>query len=182
MITGLMNGLLWRFVIQSIPISQPQISISKIYCNPIIAGKEQVTVNAKGKSERIFVDLEAMYHSPEIDGSELCSEELMAASRGWLGMTWEPEVNHSTLDPEDERFEVFVGVEEVPPEPEPSVSLNFQEKLVIARDPPMVDENGVAIQPPKQGRNRRIKTVEVNETQISKLHDFISPQYADRNS
>jgi checkpoint serine/threonine-protein kinase len=173
MIIGLMDGLLWRFVIQSIPISQPQMSISKTHPNSIIAVKEQVTVNAKGRSERIYVDLEAMYPTPEIDGSELCSEELMAASRGWIDATWEPEVSHVILDDENERFDVFVGVEEMLPEPEPSLSRNFQEKLVIARDPPMVDENGVAIQPPKQGRNRRIKTMEVNETQISKLYDYI---------
>mgnify|MGYP001597814925 FL=1 len=31
----------------------------------------------------------------------------------------------------------------------------------------MVDENGMAIEQPKHGRGRRIKTMEVNETQIS---------------
>lgn len=169
MITGLMIALLWRFVIQSIPISQPQISISRSHSNSIIAVKEQVTVNATGRSERIFVDLEAMYPTPEIDGSELSSEELMAAHRGWLDLTWEPETSHGMVDQEDERFDVFVGVEQILPVP--SLTSDFQEKLVIARDPPMVDENGVATEPPKQGRNRRIKTVEVNETQISECYN-----------
>lgn len=128
-----------------------------------------MTINAKGRSERIFADLEAMYPTPEIAGSELCSEELMAAEKGWLDMNWEPEISHVVVDQENERFDVFVGVEEMLPEPEP-LSRSFQEKLVIARDPPMVDENGVAIEPPKHGRGRRIKTMEVNETQISEYY------------
>lgn len=129
-----------------------------------------MTINAKGRSERIFADLEAMYPTPEIVGSERCSEELMAAEKGWLDMNWEPEVSHVVVDQENERFDVFVGVEEMLPKQEPSLDRSFQEKLVIARDPPMVDENGVAIEPPKHGRGRRIKTMEVNETQISEYY------------
>ncbi|OBT85682.1 BUB protein kinase [Pseudogymnoascus sp. 03VT05] len=151
---------------QSIPISKPQVSSSE--ANSIIAVKEQVTINAKGRSERIFADLEAMYPTPEIVGSERCSEELMAAEKGWLDMNWEPEISHVVVDQENERFDVFVGVEEMLPTKEPSLDRSFQDKLVIARDPPMVDENGVAIEPPKHGRGRRIKTMEVNETQIIK--------------
>ncbi|KFX95491.1 hypothetical protein O988_05774, partial [Pseudogymnoascus sp. VKM F-3808] len=153
---------------QSIPISKPQISRSEAHSNSIIAVKEQVTINAKGRRERIFADLEAMYPTPEIVGSELCSEELMAAEKGWLDINWEPEVSNVVVDQENERFDVFVGVEEMLPQPEPSLDRSFQEKLVIARDPPMVDENGVAIEQPKHGKGRRIKTMEVNETQIIK--------------
>lgn len=139
-----------------------------------------MTINAKGRSERIFADLEAMYPTPEIVGSERCSEELMAAEKGWLDMNWEPEISHVVVDRENERFDVFVGVEEMIPQPEPSLDRSFQEKLVIARDPPMVDENGVAIEPPKHGRGRRIKTMEVNETQISECYTLIPLTMANR--
>jgi checkpoint serine/threonine-protein kinase len=41
------------------------------------------------------------------------------------------------------------------------------EKLIILRDTDNVDENGVSQAAARQGKNRRMKIKEVNETQIS---------------
>lgn len=38
------------------------------------------------------MNLEAIYHAPEIVGSELSLEELRAGHRGWLSKVWQPEV------------------------------------------------------------------------------------------
>lgn len=53
----------------------------------------QVTVNPNnGKKERVFVDLRAVYPTPEKPGTELSFEEIWAANRGWLDTSWEDEV------------------------------------------------------------------------------------------
>ena len=163
----------WRFVIQSIPNSHSHYGLHE---NSIIAEKEQVILNAKGRYERIFVNLEAMYPTPETDGSELCTEELMARERGYMNVAWEPEMPQvSHVQPKQKKkggFAIFSGEEEAAPAPrEASLSRTFEDKMEISRDDgqvPMVDENGQVIQSAKQGKNRRIKRVEVNETQTSK--------------
>ncbi len=211
--------LLWRLVIQFIPISQRQHHLNE---NSIIAEKEQVKLNAKGRHERIYVNLEAMYPTPHIDGSELCTEELMARDRGYWDIVWEPEVNRAApRTKKNGGFEIFTGEEPAAPEPQPkskkkggfeiftgeepaaveprlkskkkggfavfsgeeqvapqpvtSLTRTFEEKLVIPRDDgsiPMVDENGNVVQQPKQ-KQRRIKRVEVNETQTSRFMWYI---------
>lgn len=132
-------------------------------------------MNAKGRYELIYVNLEAMYPTPEIDGSELCSEELMARERGYLDIVWEPEIPQvSHVVPKQKKkggFAIFSGEEEAAPARKISLSQTFEDKMDISRDDeqiPMVDENGQVIQPAKLGKNRRIKRVEVNETQTSK--------------
>lgn len=184
-----------RFVIQSIPNSHFQLNE-----NSIIAEKEQVIFNAKGRYERIYVNLEAMYPTPEIDGSEICSEELMAKERGYLDVQWEPElpqVSHVQMKqkkkgdfeifsgevaapapreaPKQKKkggFAIFSGEEEAAPAPlEASPSRTFEDKIETGGEngqAPMLDENGQVIQSAKQGKQRRIKRVEVNETQTSK--------------
>lgn len=155
----MITGLIWRsshFVIQSssqIPTLQTQISTI-----------ERVTVNPKnGRSEHVFVDLEALYPTPTISGSELCFEEMMAIHRGWYDKVWEPETRgkpaKSSPSPEHTE-ESIVSVD--------NISRDVSEKLVIARDPVFLDENGVTKEQGREGRGRRMKIKEVNETQISK--------------
>ena len=195
MIIGLIVGPRGVFVIQSIPNSHFQLNE-----NSILAEKEQVILNAKGRYERIYVNLEAMYPTPEIDGSEMCSEELMARERGYLDVQWEPELPQvSHVQPKQKKkggfevfsvddaapapqespkrkkkggFAIFSGEEEAAPAPrEASLSRTFEDKMEIGGEhgqAPMLDENGQVIQFVKQGKQRRIKRVEVNETQTSK--------------
>jgi checkpoint serine/threonine-protein kinase len=124
-----------------------------------------VTVNQKGRTERIFVNLEAIYHTPEIVGSELSLEELRAGQRGWLSKVWQPEI------PRAQNYEEPLGLPDGTGESNVNVNeivREVSEKLVIARDPVMLDENGAAKETGREGRGRRMKIKEVNETQISK--------------
>lgn len=121
-----------------------------------------MTINQKGRTERIAVNLEAMYPTPDLVGSELCLEELRAESRGWLGKVWSSEKpakasSKSKMMIYDDQNDVM----------EPIVQK--VEKLAIARDPVIVDENGVAKEIPREGKGRRMKIKEVNETQISEF-------------
>jgi checkpoint serine/threonine-protein kinase len=121
-------------------------------------------VNPKnGRSEHVFVNLEALYPTPNVNGTELCFEELMAGHRGWLDKVWKPEaykkLNGSPRS-QDETEESNVSID--------NISRDVSEKLVIARDPETLDENGAAKENGRQGKGRRMKIKEVNETQISK--------------
>jgi len=122
-----------------------------------------VTVNQKGRTERIFVNLEAIYHTPEIVGSELSLEELRAGQRGWLSKIWKPEIlppqTEASPDLQDGNEDSNINVNEIVRE--------VSEKLVIARDPVTLDENGAAKETSREGKGRRMKIKEVNETQIS---------------
>jgi checkpoint serine/threonine-protein kinase len=122
-----------------------------------------VTVNLKGRTERIYVNLEAIYPTPYVIGTELSIEELRADHRGWLSKVWKPEVPSRKIPVEilqDESEESSINTEEL--------SREVSEKLVIARDPVMLDENGATKETGREGRGRRMKIKEVNETQISK--------------
>lgn len=120
-----------------------------------------MTINQKGRIERIFVDLEAMYHSPEILGSELSLEELRARHRGWLTKVWEPElVKRENNEPLVAEVQIDETVE--------TITREVPDKLVILRDPVALDENGVQKESGREGRGRRMKIKEVNETQISR--------------
>jgi len=122
--------------------------------------QEQVIVNQKGRTERIFVNLEAIYPTPDVVGSELSLEELRANRRGWLSKIWTPEHPPKSHDVSVQSTESDLQVEEM--------RGNFSEKLVIARDPVTLDENGAAKEPSREGKGRRMRIKEVNETQISK--------------
>ena len=145
------------FCIQSLPhFDYPQVT------DPT---QQQVTVNQKGRTERIFVNLEAIYHTPEIVGSELSLEELRAGYRGWLSKTWVSEIpnrksHDDPLNLQDGTEESNVNV--------PEIVREVSEKLVIARDPVTLDENGAAKETAREGKGRRLKIKEVNETQISR--------------
>lgn len=148
-----------------------------------------MTMNQKGRMERIAVPLEAIYPSPEIVGSELSLDELRAASRGWLRKTWESEVltNQESKESARETEEHFGEAKSIVrkmqklvvrsrslgiPLDEVKPAVHKMEKLMIARDSVTVplDENGIPIKDNnREGRSRRMKVKEVNETQISEL-------------
>jgi checkpoint serine/threonine-protein kinase len=145
------------FCIQSLPrFDYPQVT------DP---AQQQVTVNQKGRTERIFVNLEAIYPTPDVVGSELSLEELRACSRGWLSKIWQPEIpakpgREDSLDPKDNTRDSNSNTDEI--------SREVSEKLVVSRDPVILDENGAAKETGREGKGRRMKIKEVNETQISK--------------
>jgi checkpoint serine/threonine-protein kinase len=145
----------WRFVIQSLPQTLSQQSPPP--------AMQRVTVNPKnGRSEHVFVNLEALYPNPNIPGTELCFEELIAAHRGWLHRVWKPETARQSNDSpemEDRTEDSNISND--------TISREVSEKLTIARDPVMMDENGAVKEPSREGKVRRMKIKEVNETQIS---------------
>lgn len=109
-----------------------------------------------GKRERVFVNLEAIYPTPEEPGTELSFEELWAASRGWLDVCWEDE---SIIE------------EEIANEHPSEVDLlgkQVAEKLVIHHDMVELDENGAVKDQARPTKSKKKKVMEVNETQISK--------------
>jgi checkpoint serine/threonine-protein kinase len=122
-----------------------------------------VTVNQKGRTERIYVNLEAIYRTPDVVGTELSVEELRAGHRGWLSKVWKPE-----LPPKKIPDDLLQGVNEESSIITEELSREVSEKLIIACDPVMLDENGATKETSREGKGRRMKIKEVNETQISK--------------
>ncbi|UKZ52233.1 hypothetical protein TrVGV298_006008 [Trichoderma virens] len=125
------------------------------------------TLKAGGKKpgERIFVDLAAVYPTPEEPGTELSFEEIIAEHRGWLNRLWDTDYanNNNRLDP-------MVSLHEVE-----DLTQDTTDKLAIYDDPMIIDENGMAQEKPREPRaGRKKKTMEVNETQIIKTK-FDSP-------
>ena len=173
-----------QFVLQSLvkQISESHISIHH--------SQFQVTVNpSNGKKERVFVDLRAVYPTPDEPGTELSFEEVWAANRGWLDRDW-PDESPGEVD-------VF-GDETLADENAHSsgnvLALEAKKKLVVHQDVVTLDENGAPIYQtldihqdvvkldengapiyPKS-KPRKKKMIEVNETQISEsiLHKPVS--------
>lgn len=117
-----------------------------------------MTVNpANGKKERVFVDLQAVYPSPEEPGTELSFEEIWAANRGWLDCTWEDDV------PDE-----LPAINEIKPSEVDILTEAVSQKLVVHHDVVMLDENGRIQNYQKEGRSKKKKVMEVNETQIIK--------------
>lgn len=114
-----------------------------------------MTVNpSNGKKERVFVDLQAVYPSPEVPGTELSFEEIWAANRGWLDQAWQ-------------RDEIVGGrASKVLKDSAPLQPQKEAAKLVVRQDIVTLDENGRL--PDQHRAGRKKKTAEVNETQISK--------------
>lgn len=98
----------------------------------------------------MFVDLQAVYPSPEEPGTELSFEEVWAANRGWLDQTWDDEP--STNLPEDDENKALCQA---------------GAKLVVHHDVVTLDENGRIPEQHRDGRSKKKKVMEVNETQIS---------------
>ncbi|KAH8905453.1 kinase domain-containing protein [Coniochaeta sp. PMI_546] len=138
--------------------------------------QHQVTVNARGQKERVFVDLREVYPTPEEPGTELSFEEVWARKRGWLDRTWpedtvEEEVALQHEVDENRASEVDVLADAV------------SEKLVVHHDVVMLDENGAPIFPNKS-KTKKKKAMEVNETQIikAKLDSPSGPKFRKRNT
>lgn len=94
------------------------------------------------------MDLYAVYPNPEEPNTELSFEEIWAANRGWLNRTWE----------NGEAFDFQENNENNPP----VMAAAATSKMVIA-----LDENGCIPNPGREGRTKKKKVMEVNETQIS---------------
>lgn len=139
-------------------------SLSRIAESHIVIApsKHQVVVNSQsGKRERIFVNLEAIYPTPEEPGTELSFEELWAANQGWLGVCWEDGS--------------FIEEQQEPPSrgqlsEVDLLSQQVAEKLVVHQDIVELDENGAIKDQPKPGKSKKKKVIEVNETQISRFN------------
>lgn len=138
--------------------SKSQLSKSHITIAP---SQYQVTKNpASGKKERVFVDLQAVYPSPEEPGTELSFEEVWAANRGWLHQTWEDDGPAEGKYPDNNEFNPSALADRI------------DTKLVLHHDVVTLDENGRL--PDHHRGAKKKKVMEVNETQISK---FILSRY-----
>ncbi|RDA90024.1 hypothetical protein CP533_5263 [Ophiocordyceps camponoti-saundersi (nom. inval.)] len=140
-------------------------SLSQINNIAVVPSRNQVTIHPQsGKRETILVDLAVLYPTPEVHGTELSFEEIVASNRGWLQHTWdETRMMRSNSDAE----------EPGPMTGEPAV----RDSLV------MYDENGAVVEPARKGRPGRT-VVEVNETQIikAKLDSPSGPKLRKKNA
>ncbi|GKT41966.1 checkpoint serine/threonine-protein kinase bub1 [Colletotrichum spaethianum] len=142
---------------QQLRSSRAQMSKSHI---TLVPSKNQIVVNpVSGKKERIFVSLEAVYPTPEEPGSELGFEEVWAMNRGWLDVSWDEEPLIEEAAPE---------VVDTEPSIVDDLGQMVQEKLVVHTETVMMDENGAIIK--KEGKSKKKKVMEVNETQIIKAN------------
>jgi checkpoint serine/threonine-protein kinase len=108
---------------------------------------------SNGKKERVFVDLQAVYPSPEVPGTELSFEEIWAANRGWLDELWQRDEIVGGRGSKSVK-----GSAPTPPQKEAS-------KMPARQDIVTLDENGRL--PDQHRAGRKKKMAEVNETQIS---------------
>lgn len=106
---------------------------------------------ATGKKERVFVDLRAVYPTPDEPGTELSFEEVWARNRGWLDVEWESEE-------EEEAGSMTMD--------ETAITEMGERTPVAGSRMVRLDENGNPIVT-REVRNRKKKVIEVNETQIS---------------
>ncbi|KAG9507000.1 hypothetical protein J7337_000548 [Fusarium musae] len=174
-------------------------SLSQIKNIVVVPSKHQISVHPQtGKKERVFVDLAAIYPTPEEIGTELSFEEIMAAGRGWLDHCWEDETFDENLVPEPlvplEIEEVSKGagerllihqdpVDRCPVHQDPVGKLAIHKdtaqklvihqdsstKLAVHKDIVQYDENGKPVEQYRGSRGgKKKKMMEVNETQIIK--------------
>lgn len=136
---------IWRVVLYQSKVKS-QLSQSHITIAP---SQYQVTTNpGNGKKERVFVDLQAVYPSPEDPGSELSFEEIWAANRGWLNQNWD-----------DECAINCAGIRE---------NGRDDPKMAGHHEIVKLDENGCISEQHRGGRSKKKKVMSINETQISK--------------
>ncbi|KAL1866908.1 hypothetical protein VTK73DRAFT_4455 [Phialemonium thermophilum] len=135
----------------------------------------QLIVYARnGKNERTFVDLSVVYPNLQEAGTELSFEEVWAANRGWLDRSWD-EDNTTDLKPSRKDKSRALEVDRL--------AETVSEKLVVHHHAVMLDENGAPIGPP-EGKPRKKKIMEINETQIikAKLDSPSRPKLRKRNA
>ncbi|OTB18472.1 hypothetical protein K445DRAFT_315301 [Daldinia sp. EC12] len=136
-------------------------SLSRIAESHIVIApsKHQIIVNPQsGKRERVFVNLEAIYPTPEEPGTELSFEELWAANQGWLDVSWEED----SFAEEQQEPDLGQGTEL------DMLSNQVAEKLVVHQDIVELDENGAIKENPRPTKSKKKKVMEYNETQIIK--------------
>ncbi|KAI1814072.1 Mad3/BUB1 homology region 1-domain-containing protein [Poronia punctata] len=137
----------------------------------IAPSKHQVIVNPQsGKRERIHVNLEVVYPTPEEPGTELSFEELWAANRGWLDVCWDDE---SIVEEEEDQDQVLPDENDENTPPMAVLTRAVEQKLTIHRDFEVFDENGAPKKyssPKPTTKGRKKKVMEVNETQIIKAN------------
>ncbi|KAI1083168.1 Mad3/BUB1 homology region 1-domain-containing protein [Whalleya microplaca] len=151
-------------------------SLSRIAESHIVIApcKHQVIINPhSGKRERVFVNLEAVYPTPEEPGTELSFEEIWAANRGWLDAVWEDE---DFAEDHQESGKRSPSVDDL--------SRNIAQKLVVHQDVVMLDENGVVKEQSRPAKSKKKKLMEFNETQIikAKLDSPSGPKIKKKNS
>jgi checkpoint serine/threonine-protein kinase len=103
--------------------------------------------------------LTEVYPTPEEPGTELSFEEIIAWNRGWLDRSWEEDSVDVNVVPGpavmDDVYDMSNGI---------------CQKLVIHKDPILVDENNAVMERPQQPKgSRKKKIMDFNETQISML-------------
>ncbi|KJZ79073.1 hypothetical protein HIM_01224 [Hirsutella minnesotensis 3608] len=151
-------------------------SLAQINNIIVVPSKNQVTTHPQtGKKECIFVDLAAIYPTPEDPGTELSFEEIVAANRGWLDHAWDEDQveQNMVLQPDVQMHEIE------------EMSRDVVDKLIVHQDDVLYDENGVAVEPPRQPRpGKKKKLMEVNETQIikAKLDSPSGPKLRKKNT
>lgn len=127
-----------------------------------------------GKTERVFVNLDAVYPNPNDPNEEYSFEELRARHRGWLDKDWSLEKERTHREMEANELQVETRVED---------ELNNSDDMVTAENDqqePIVDDEGndYTVSDPatmkegsREGRStrpRRKKIMEVKaETQTS---------------
>ncbi|KAF9766981.1 hypothetical protein IL306_000510 [Fusarium sp. DS 682] len=183
----------------------PKMSVFRDPNIVVVPSKHQISVHPQtGKKERVFVDLAAIYPTPEEIGTELSFEEIVAANRGWLDHYWEEETFDDNLVPEPvmplEIEEISKGVGEklmIHQDPVDKMPIHkdtveklvihqdSSTKLAIHKDTVQYDENGRAIEQPRGPRGgKKKKMMEVNETQIikAKLDSPSRPKLKKKNT
>ena len=117
-----------------------------------------MTNSRTGKVECVFVNLEAVYPTPEI---EMSFEELRAQARGWLGKDWSAE-NKSRQEEQGHRPTVGSHTEDVK---DMALAIQFQQDLMLVQ----VQEASLQIKEIKEGsregRNNRLKRTKIREIQ-----------------
>ncbi|KAH7017877.1 Mad3/BUB1 homology region 1-domain-containing protein [Ilyonectria destructans] len=189
------------------------LSLSQIQNIVVVPSKCQISVHPQtGKKERVFVDLAAIYPTPEEQGTELSFEEIMAGNRGWLDCAWEDEsidenlVAEPVLVPLRDIEEISKGTSQklvihqdpvhydenfvsepvlVPLRDAEEINKGVGQKLVIHQDSVHYDENGAVMEQPRAPRGgKKKKVIEVNETQIikAKLDSPSRPKLRKKNT
>lgn len=127
-----------------------------------------MTVNPNtGKRERIYVDLATLYPTPDVQGSELSFEEVWAKNRGWLDHSWDEESRaEENMSLDENSPHAFAAAHSARVD---ALGKGVEQKLVIHQDPDpaMYDENGAIQQAPRGSKPKKIRRMEVNETQTS---------------
>ena len=136
---------------------------------------QQQVVNARtGKTERVFVNLEAVYPNPSDLSEEYSFEELRARHRGWLSKQWKPAKQNSQQEPGlKNEYDVDIPRETIVNATENATVDSSQQSLAadaIGADQTLSDITRDVSRDGKSTRPRRKKIREIKgETQTSMM-------------